>query len=278
VLFAALATAGIPQGIVSDGGKIFSSRQAQQVYRLLGIQKAQIDAGQPWQDYAETMFNVVRRMADYHFERAQTWEEMLAIHQRWVTDYNSQKHWAHRKRQDGRHSPSEVLGWVKGTLYPEAVLNRVLFATRYTRHLNRYGYLRFQHWALYGEYGLAGMPVTLWVHEGSLEVDYHAVTLAKYSVTLQEDHRHLREVGHPRLADTPFRSPQLTLLEVGPEDWKLVWHLPEVPRKPRKRKGTAVVQLALFDATEVAQVARTASPPPLLRLVPRDGPLPAPES
>lgn len=133
VLFSALSTAGIPKGIVSDGGKIFSSKQAMFVYNFLGIRKAQIEAGKPWQDYVETMFNVARRMADYKIEQAATWDELLAVHQRWVTDYNSQKHWAHRDRQDGRHSPSEVLGWVKGTMYPEKVLNRILFATRYTR-------------------------------------------------------------------------------------------------------------------------------------------------
>ena len=38
------------------------------------------------------------------------------------------------------------MGWHKGTVYPESVLNRILFATRYTRYLNRFGYLRVQGW------------------------------------------------------------------------------------------------------------------------------------
>ncbi len=37
-------------------------------------------------------------------------------------------------------------------------------------------------------------------------------------------------------------SPQVTLLEGGPDGWKLFWHLPEFPAKPRKRKGTGVMQ------------------------------------
>ena len=45
-------------------------------------------------------------------------------------------------------SPVEVLGGQTGTLYPPAVLDRILFATRYTRHLDRHGYLRFQNWKL----------------------------------------------------------------------------------------------------------------------------------
>lgn len=279
VLFSALSTADIPKGIVSDGGKIFSSKQAMFVYNFLGIRKAQIDAGQPWQDYVESIFNVARRMADFEIEQAETWEELLSIHQQWVKDYNSQKHWAHRDRQDGRHSPSEVLGWVKGTMYPEEVLNRVLFATRYTRHLNPLWLSALpQHWKFYGEFDLADKPVTLWVHEGNLEVEYRATTLAEYDVKLHEDHRRMREVSNPRLVDTHFRSPQLTLLDVGPDDWKLFWHLPEFPVKPRKRKGAGLMQPTLFDATALAQATFVAPPQPLLRLVPKEAPAPEPES
>src|SRR5260370_11614743 len=41
------------------------------------------------------------------------------------------------------HSPVEVLDWHKGTMYPASVLDRILFATRYTRHLDTHGLLRF---------------------------------------------------------------------------------------------------------------------------------------
>jgi hypothetical protein len=51
------------------------------------------------------------------------------------------------------------------------------------------------------------------------------VTLSKYAVELQEDRKHLREVSNPRLADTPFRSPQLTLIDIGPHEWLLYWRL-----------------------------------------------------
>src|SRR5512135_856924 len=75
--------------------------------------------------YIETMFNVVRRMADFHFHQAASWEEMISVHRKWMQDYNAQRHWAHRERQDGCLSPAQVLGWHKGTMYPEAVLNRI---------------------------------------------------------------------------------------------------------------------------------------------------------
>ena len=53
-------------------------------------------------------------MADWYFEEAKTYEDLLAAHEKWVRDYNYQKHFAHEQREDGRHSPAEVLGWVTG--------------------------------------------------------------------------------------------------------------------------------------------------------------------
>lgn len=58
----------------------------------------------------------------------------------------------------------------------------LIFATRYTRHLDRHGYLRFQNWKLYGERGLVQAPVTVWIYDGLLKVEYQAVTLAQYGV------------------------------------------------------------------------------------------------
>lgn len=247
VLFAALRTAGVPKAIVSDGGGIFYSTQALEVYKALGIEKKRIDKGQAWENYVETMFNIVRRMADHKFHQATSWEEMVDIHRRWVRDYNVQVHWAHRDRQAGCHSPAEVLGWHKGTMYPEAVLNRILFATRYTRSLDRHGYIRFQNWKLYAERGLAEEPVTVWVYEGSLKIEYQAVTLSQYTVELQEDRRHLRTVGHPRLVDTPFRSPQLTLIDLGPDEWLLFWHAPQYAPSHRKHQVKGLLQPQLVD-------------------------------
>jgi hypothetical protein len=73
-----------------------------------------------------------------------------------------------------------------------------------TRYLDKHGFLRFSNWKFYGERGLAHQPVAVWVYEGTLKIEYQATTLSKYTVELQEDHRHVREVSNPRLADTPF--------------------------------------------------------------------------
>ncbi|MGZ3618571.1 MAG: helix-turn-helix domain-containing protein, partial [Ktedonobacteraceae bacterium] len=267
VLFAAFSSAGVPKAIVSDGGGIFYSNQAMDVYTALGIEKKRIDKGQAWENYIETHFNIVRRMADAKFALATSWEEMIGTHRKWMADYNSQRHWAHEKREDGCHSPAEVLGWHKGTMYPESVLDRILFATRYTRYLDKHGFLRFQNWKFYGQRGLAHQPVSVWVYEGTLKIEHQAVTLSKYTVELQEDRKHLKGVSNPGLAETPFRSPQLTLIDIDPHEWVLYWRIPAYAAARRRHKVREMVQLELFDDISTQPVVETEVPYPRLRLI-----------
>jgi transposase InsO family protein len=178
VLFRAFRVHGVPDALVSDGGSVFRANRTLQIYRTLGIRREQIAPEQPWMNYIEAHFGIMRRLPDYHFAQAESWEELLEIHAKFVRDYNYQVHWAHRKRQDGRHSPQDVLAWVQGTVYPEEVLHRVVYATRFTRHIDTYGYVRFRNWRFYGERGLAGTPVAVWEYDGSLRLEHEAVLLS----------------------------------------------------------------------------------------------------
>ena len=238
-----------------------------QVYQALGIEKLRIDKKQAWQNYIETMFNIVRRMADYFFHQAASWEEMQQIHRKWVRDYNAQRHWAHEQREDGCHSPAQVIGWRKGTVVPEETLNRILFATRYTRHLDRHGFIRFQDWRFYGERGLAHQPVTVWVYEGTLKLEHQAVTLSKYRVELHNDLKRIKDVSNPRLAETVFRSPQLTLFDLGPDEWLLYWKAPSYTLRRRKPSGGKVIQLALFEVPVQEKAAGAEAASSSIRLV-----------
>jgi putative transposase len=247
VLFAALSTWGALSMLVSDGGAIFYCNQAMDVYTALSIRKERIEPRQAWQNLVESQFNIARKMADARFARARSWEEVIAIHRHFVHDYNVQRHWAHEARDDGCHSPVEVLGGQTGKMYPPAVLDRILFATCYTRYLDHHGYLRFQNWKLYGERGLAKAPVTVWIYEGSLKVEHQAVTLSQYSVELHDDRKRLQKVGSPHLVETPFRSPQLTLFDLGPDEWLSYWKAPDYAARRKHPPGSNVTQLALFE-------------------------------
>jgi putative transposase len=70
VLYAVIRQHGCPEAIVSDGGAVFKAQQAKAVYQALGIEHTPIPRRQSWISYIETNFNVIRRMAAWHFERA----------------------------------------------------------------------------------------------------------------------------------------------------------------------------------------------------------------
>lgn len=166
---------------------------------------------------------------------------MLEVHQRWWTHYNSEHHFAHRARQDGRHSPSDVLRGVLGRTYPEEVLSRVLYATQFTHYLDKHGYIRFRNWRFFGEDGLAGEEVSVWVYEETLKIEYQMTALALYSLTFQRGSEQIAEVTNPRRIHTPFRSPQLDLWQLSETEWLLALRRPE---RVAQRKWGKIVALA----------------------------------
>jgi hypothetical protein len=132
------------------------------------------------------------------------------------------------------------------------VLSRALYATRFTRHLDKHGYIRFKHWRFFGENGLAGSNVSVWVYEDTLKIEYQATALSLYSVRLSSDQRQLDEVKNPRRLETHFRSPQLDLWQVSDTEWLLALRRPEpVPRKKQSKVIAQASQLMLpeFGAT-----------------------------
>ena len=80
VLHAAIGRHGSPKAIVTDGGGIFRSDRAKAVYAALGIEKVEIEKGQPWQSLIETNFNLQRRLADHFFAKAESWEDLVTEH------------------------------------------------------------------------------------------------------------------------------------------------------------------------------------------------------
>jgi len=246
VLFAAIRQHGAPTMLVSDSGSIFKAKQAQKIYEHLGIQKEQIQKRQAWQNLIESQFNLMRRLADWDFAQDATWTQVLATHAKWVADHNYQPHYAHKDRQDNRLSPAEVLGWVRGKVRTSEELHRIFYETRHLRWLNTAGFLKFRHWRLYGEYGLAKRQVVIWLYEEHVTVEFADAPLAQYQVEYQPNKKDLRQVTPKRLFETPYQSPQLPLWE----DAEVLWHqvirgTPSV-RRQKKRVLADIKQQVLF--------------------------------
>jgi transposase len=245
VLFEAVRSYGAPETLVSDGGSVFRAKQAHAIYRALGITKEQIALRQPWQSYIETTFNIQHRMADWSFAQAESWPELQRRHATWVADYNAQEHWAHQPRADSRRSPQAVLDWVAGRRFQAEDLARLFVPLRHGRRVDPQGYVQFRHWRIYGERGVNSQHASVWLTEEYLTVQFAAEPLARYRVAYERDHKRLRDLSEPRLFETRYRSPQLPLLELRTEDWRLMFRLPAAAPRRRRHPG-ALVQLPLL--------------------------------
>ncbi len=252
VLHAATERHGSPGAIVTDGGGIFKGNRAKAVYARLGIRKEEIERRQPWQSFIETTFNIQRRMADFRFGRARTWEELVAEHDRWLTEYNTQRHWAHEGRKDGRRSPSEVLGSLTLLRHHPKDLERAFFSTLFVRKLDLLGYARLKHWRIYGEEGLAACEVALWLGDGGLVVEHGGDTLSRYDVSWSPGSARLGGVTNPRLFATKYRPPQLKLFaldeELGEGGWLKALGLEGYAARSRREPET--IQGVLFPYLE----------------------------
>ncbi len=244
VLYAAVRQWGSPDALVTDSGGVFLANHLQRIYGVLGIRKEEIARRQPWQNLIEANFGVQMRMADYGFANAASWEELLRVHEQWMEDYNAQMHWAHQRRADGRLGPKDVLDGAIGRPIDEPTLHRVFYTVRFGRILGSEGYARFRHWKVYGERGLAGRTVGLWLYGPQLTLEYCEEPLAQYRVAYAPGKRRFKAVTLHRVFETPFRSPQPWLFPLDDAQWVKAWHAPEYASR-QLRRGAAT-QLPLF--------------------------------
>ena len=245
VLQAAIWEHGAPEALVTDGGTIFRAKTAMLVYSKLGIRKEQIDKRQAWQNYIESAFNILRKMADYGFAQSLSWEAAQLVHEQWLVDYNNQPHWAHRKRDDDKRTPWEVLNGAKATRFAPDQLRR-LFRNRYERQANRSGYIRFRQWKFYAEAGLAKMRVAVWITRQTLTVEYDDLPLAQYDVQYQPDAQHFSQVHPLHFFETPFMIPRL--MSGNGIDWYPVRRVSSLPRQ-QTDPFPLVQQATLFEVS-----------------------------
>jgi len=257
VLYRAVERHGAPGTLVTDSGSVFLANRARAVYAKLGVRKEEIEKGRPWQNYSETTFGIQKRMADWHFSRAGSWAELVEAHDRFVSGYNAQSHFAHQRREDGRRSPGEVLSWVTGMRFHPRDLERAFFSEHHARVLDPLGYVTLMRWRIYGEEGLAGKEAELWLLDKTLTVEHAGEPLSSYEVGYdpaggRSGSGRLLQVKRPTLFKTSFASGQMRLFglaeTLGDDGWLKALRLEDYA--PRSSRSPEMLQQVLFPFTD----------------------------
>jgi hypothetical protein len=219
LLLAALSTYGCPEGIVSDHGAVFRAGDSVAILKALEIEPKDIELRQAWQHLIEAQFKGQLRLADCQFEHAQPFAESQTRHAAFVETFNTTWHWAHQARPDGRRTPAEVLGWVRGRAVEPERLRRLFGQMQLLRTVNLYGFMGIQRFSIYTETGLSRQRVSIWIAAGQLQMAYRETLLAQYRCAYDRRQRRLHEVSHPTLYQTLCVSPQLELIELDDAQW-----------------------------------------------------------
>jgi hypothetical protein len=139
-----------------------------------------------------------------------------------------------------------------GQLFSLDDLGRIFRGTRFGRLLNRFGYVRFRHWRVYGERGLAGAQAAVWLQGETLTVAFADEPLARYQVDYQPGGRQFASVSELERVETPYQSPQPPLWAWEPGEWlSVVRAAPYAPRQPRPIDPSWQLPLPMVDDAEL---------------------------
>lgn len=253
VYFQALLRWGLWEQVISDHGGQFISHDFARVNTRLGIHHEMYEKGHPWQNLIESQFGIQARLGEYHWEQCQSVAAAVEFHRELIRDHNRQPHWAHRHRQDQRHSPLAVLGEARGAQLEPAELQRA-FGQRYCqRTTDARGFVRIGRWKIYVEEGLPRTPVQLSYWDGQLRVEYQAHPLRAYHCQWGKQAARPQAITEPILYAHPFESKQSVLFDplwvrdpIAPAEQK-------IQRAPKKALMPS--QLRLYLGPELVKLA-----------------------
>ena len=154
-------------------------------------------------------------MGEYLWRNCSNAEEAVEVHRELIQDHNRLPHFAHRKREDGKDSPLEVLGNSRGAEIEKTGLHQAFSRQVWQRRTNEKGFIRVGCWKIYVEEGLPKTPVELTYWDGKLRAEYRQTKLAEYDCRWDEQNQRPRTIEKPQHFETPYSSKQPELFEVG---------------------------------------------------------------
>lgn len=213
VYYLALLQFGCWAEVISDHGGQFQSHSFARVNRRLQIRHEMYEKGHPWENLIEAQFGIQARVGEYAWARCKSVDEAVEVHRELIRDHNRLPHFAHRKRNDQKHAPLEVLGPAKGRETGAASLHRAFSRMAWQRTTDERGFVRVNRWKIYVEEGLPRTEVQVTYWDGHLRAEYRSHLLTEYRCRWDGQANRPQAISHAQYHEHPFSPRQAALFD-----------------------------------------------------------------
>lgn len=213
VYYVALLAWGRWEEIITDHGGQFRSHDFQRVNRRLRIHHEMYEKGRPWNNLIESQFGIQARLGEHAWERCGSIAAAEEIHRDLIRDHNRLPHFAHRKRNDNKKSPVEVLGAARGEEVEPAALHQAFSRKFWRRKTDARGFVRVGRWRIYVEEGLPRTPVEVIYWDRRLRAEYQSQVLTEYDCTWDNARVRPQSIGQAHPHEHPFQARQGILFD-----------------------------------------------------------------
>ena len=189
ILIRAFARYGLPEEILSDNAKAFTSLLYRLLMGILRIRVRYTDPGCPWQNpFAESFIGVLRAYFYPHMQRQMSVTGVADEYATKADYYNHRVHWAFRK--DAVKTPLGKLDDSRGRPLPENFsLSIVATGKRFGRTVDNQGRISWQRYRLFVHSDLKNEKVEIREFLDSLVVTYKSGTVVSYACSHERKER-----------------------------------------------------------------------------------------
>jgi len=237
---------GLPDEIISDNAKAFTSFLYTTLLGALSVKVSHITPGCPWENpYAESLIGTLRAYLYPHIQRKKVVAGVYSIYSEKVDYYNNRVHWAFR--DDEVKTPFGKLDGTKGREMPLPFSLEVVATRKHTsRTIDGQGRISWNRYRLYVCAELAKERVEIREFFTSLVVTYKSGSVVTYQCSHEEKGAEIASIERtPVFHDNSGieKSPQLELFDFDDDRMRYVTIRP--PYRKRKRFPIDATQLVL---------------------------------
>lgn len=239
---------GLPDEIISDNAKAFTSFLYTTLLGALSVKVSHITPGCPWENpYAESLIGTLRAYLYPHVQRKKVVAGVGSIYSEKVNYYNKRVHWAFR--DDEVKTPFGKLAGTKGTDMPLPFSLEVVATKKHvSRTVDGQGRISWKRYRLYVRAELTKEKVEIREFFTSLVVTYKSGAVVTYQCSYEEMGAKITSVDStPVFHDNSGieKSPQLELFDISDFSSRMRYVTKRPPYQKRRIFPIDAIQLVI---------------------------------